>query len=583
MMDTVSHFTPNQDEDNAHDEETYIGEGGTSVCYKVRLNGKWFAKKRLKPELKDSQIYQSALRKEYELGARLNCPYLVHYADIGEDDSGLYVLTDYVDGIPLSKFIDENPDYFKSRRTRLQFIDELLTAVDCLHTHQMLHLDLNPSNILITHIGHHVKLIDYGFAYQDSYTDTTGGTPGYSAPEQFSHAYPVSAASDIYAIGCILKEYHLTNGHIAERCMKENPAERYPSATDLRQAIHSHKRVWLFAMVTATAILLALFSIYHLTRPTIVPAKYSTLRLPMAADSQMRVSTIVLDSTSQPPLIGGLIQNFDSTKVLNKGIIISPNADDLFITDSTKKTKIEEFDCTRVIISNTVSIEHDNRNEEEFIYPIKNLQGDQDYYVKAYVITPKRKMIYGKVEKIHTLDFSRFEGWTDVANVFQATDYTAFDLMTDEILDIDKDGCFYSANESPKVCLRNTETKRTGYYKFKTRWNYQLWYSHCGINRLEWKSYDTGVYRPVMRMIAGKLQIKPDWHNVKDTLNFYYTINGDWQRPEHFHLKYTKPITITHPCAIYCYARRKDGCLSYTNSYLVTATQIKAFYHHKNK
>jgi hypothetical protein len=301
--------------------------------------------------------------------------------------------------------------------------------------------------------------------------------------------------------------------------------------------------------------------------------------LPIATNSKMRLSTIALDTVSQPPLVGAMIQNYDSAEVIYKGFIIGTDVDDLFITDSTKKVKIDEFDYKHITYDRTISTEYEDRSEDEFVFPICNLKGDCDYFVKPYVITLRRTVLYGKPIKIHTQDFSRFDGLSDVANVFHAFDHTAFDVLTDEIMDIDRDGCFYSSNEDPKQCIRNTETKQTGYYKFKTRWNYQLWYSHAGINNLDWKSYDTGVFRPVMRFIDGRLRIKPDWRNVNDTLNFYYTINGDWQRPEHFRMKYTEPITIKRPCAIHCYARRTDGCISYTNSYLVTERQIRG----KNK
>jgi hypothetical protein len=70
-----------------------------------------------------------------------------------------------------------------------------------------------------------------------------------------------------------------------------------------------------------------------------------------------------------------------------------------------------------------------------------------------------------------------------------------------------------------------------------------------------------------MHMKDGKLWIMPDGRDANDTLSFYYTINGDWQRPERFSLKYTAPIKLTRPCIVHCYARRKDGCLSFTNSY----------------
>ena len=130
------------------------------MCYKVRYDDKWYVKKILKPELKDSHSYQQTLIKEYELGSQLDCPFIVHYSDLGEDDNGTFILTDFVDGKPLDIFIKDHPDYFKSRAARKLFISELLAAVDCLHQHQILHLDIKPSNIMITKVGNHVKLID---------------------------------------------------------------------------------------------------------------------------------------------------------------------------------------------------------------------------------------------------------------------------------------------------------------------------------------------------------------------------------------------------------------------------------------
>jgi serine/threonine protein kinase len=568
MIDTVSHFTPEPDADIVEEKKTLIGEGSTSICYKVRYNGKWFSKKQLKPEYKNFQLYRSALRKEYELGSRIDCPYVVHYSDIGEDRDGPYILTDYVDGQPLSKFIDDNPDYFKSRHARKRFTDELLSAVECLHTHQILHLDLTPSNILITKIEHHVKLIDYGFSYQDSYTETTGGTPGYSAPEQFTHEYPISAASDIYAIGNLLKEFHLSNSRVIARCLKDNPDERYQSAEDLHRAINSHKRTYLFTAVAIIILLSAIFIIRNCNQPKIIYAKYSKLCIPIDKKSKMRVSTVVLDSTSQPPLVVGVVHNYDSAEVTQEGILIGMNPDDLFLTDTTAFHNSNDFEYVQLSYTYAKCIVFPFRNEDEYSYSIRDLLADKDYYVRAYVVTHPRKVIYGEVKKIHTLDFSRYDGRADYANVFHAFDYTAFDFVTDEIMDIEKDGCFYSSNENPKRCIRNTDIKATGYYKFKTRWNYKLWYSHWGINNRYWKSYDTGVYRPVMRMKNDKLVIAPDNRNANDSLNFYYTINGDWQRPENFRLKYTGPIKITHPCAIHCYAIRNDGCISFTNSYV---------------
>jgi hypothetical protein len=127
----------------------------------------------------------------------------------------------------------------------------------------VLHLDLKPNNIMMTAIGSHVKLIDLGYCYQDSYPFDTGGTPDFTAPEQYSGKYPLSAASDIYAIGHILHDLHIGPHKIVDRCMKENPAERYPTVDALRTALFSKRRLYLRLMLFLL-ILLAAFAIYEL-------------------------------------------------------------------------------------------------------------------------------------------------------------------------------------------------------------------------------------------------------------------------------------------------------------------------------
>lgn len=154
--------------------------GSTCDCYRVKLYGKLHFMKRLKPEFRTDPRYVSALQKEFETGYRLDHPHLVHYVSKGDD----YLLTEYVEGLTLGAFVADHPDYFKSRKNTNRFLTQLLDVVGYLHQHQVIHLDLKPSNILMTRIGHDVKLADLGYCYTDTYTDTMGRTDKYAAPEQ---------------------------------------------------------------------------------------------------------------------------------------------------------------------------------------------------------------------------------------------------------------------------------------------------------------------------------------------------------------------------------------------------------------
>lgn len=382
-MDTESHFFFH-DELSSDPDKTVIAEGGTAINYKVKIDGKWYSKKQLKAEYKDNPLYRDTLKKEYELGASLDNDFIVHYKDISEDEEGPYLLTEFIDGYNLSEFITINPDYFKSNSARKQFIDEILSAVSCMHQHQMLHLDLKPDNIIITRIGHHVKLIDCGFAYQDSYVYTPGGTEGYSAPEQFTDKYAVGTYSDIYAIGNILNKYGIASRKVISRCLQQDPTKRFQSVSELKSAVSERKRT--LVLISSSILLLVILSCgLHVYSNRRIAAKYSTRLYPIDSTSNIKVKTIILDSTSQPPLVGGFIENYDEKKIINKSLLIATNPDDLYDTD-TASIKQSVYGTYGPVYGETNIRNHKKFDffylgKEEFTMPLMNLMGNTDYYV----------------------------------------------------------------------------------------------------------------------------------------------------------------------------------------------------------
>ena len=227
--------------------------GSTCDCYRVKLYGKLHFMKRLKPELRTDPRYVSALQKEFETGYRLDHPHLVRYVSKGDD----YLMTEYVDGLTLGAFIEEKPVYFKSVQNANHFLSQLLEVVGYLHQHQIVHLDLKPSNILITRIGHDVKLADLGYCYTDTYTDTMGRTDKYAAPEQI-HGEQVDARTDIYAIGKLMESLPLPPiyNKVKNRCLKELPAERFQSTEETKDSLPSERRRWAWLVLVILGIML---------------------------------------------------------------------------------------------------------------------------------------------------------------------------------------------------------------------------------------------------------------------------------------------------------------------------------------
>ena len=211
-------------------------QGATCDAFRVKLYGKLHFLKRLRPEYVGDIRYQEALRKEFETGYQLEHPNLVRYISLDADS----ILMEYVDGETLTQRLATHPDYFKNRKNADRFVRQLLDAISYLHSHQVLHLDLKPDNILLTRINDDVKLIDLGCCRTDTFVDTPGYTSRYAAPEQLSGG-EVDARTDIYAIGKIIEQLpcHSRYNKVIARCTAENPEERYQSVLDVRKALPS--------------------------------------------------------------------------------------------------------------------------------------------------------------------------------------------------------------------------------------------------------------------------------------------------------------------------------------------------------
>ena len=250
-----SQFSANQ----SHFEsiERMESQGATCDTFRVKVYGKLHFLKRLKAEYAGDIRYQEALRKEFETGYRLEHPNLVRYISLTDDG----ILMEYVDGRNLSQLMASDPDYFRDKKHTDKFVRQLLGVLGYLHSHQVLHLDLKPDNILLTHINHDVKLVDLGFCYTDTFADTQGHTNDFAAPEQFPSSEEegqgveatVNVPTDLYAIGKILNllPNHSIYNKVITRCTAERPEDRYQSVEEILYDINHQRRyyLWLAALV----------------------------------------------------------------------------------------------------------------------------------------------------------------------------------------------------------------------------------------------------------------------------------------------------------------------------------------------
>jgi serine/threonine-protein kinase len=143
--------------------------------------------------------------REAELAQLLDDPTLVRMRAL--DPEGPTIVYDWMPGGTLADRIG-SLSVAEVRAVSMR----LLAAIETLHRHGVVHRDIKPSNVLYDPAGQ-ARLGDLGAAHLgDLGATVTGGLVGslpYMAPEQITGA-PVSAATDLYAFGCVL--YQMLTG-----------------------------------------------------------------------------------------------------------------------------------------------------------------------------------------------------------------------------------------------------------------------------------------------------------------------------------------------------------------------------------
>jgi serine/threonine protein kinase len=265
-----SFVTPVLSDTEGFSEFLPIGrESETYIYYKVCYQGKYYFMKQLRLGCPSEAYHRAALRKEYELGTQLHSDYIVRYLQLVDTAEECYVLLDYVSGTTLSELLLFHPDHFRKSANLGKFLSQICQALQELHSHQALHLDLKPSNIMLTSVNNDVRLIDLGCSYMDARPYTTGHTSRFAAPEQLDGSNDLDARTDIYSLGRVLIEMGGAGlpspfRRIADRCTREFKSDRYQSVDEILLAMNrSRRRFWA---VAATFVLIALIgagTCYH--------------------------------------------------------------------------------------------------------------------------------------------------------------------------------------------------------------------------------------------------------------------------------------------------------------------------------
>lgn len=130
---------------------------------------------------------------------------IVRVYDIGSTDDGRpYFVMDYANGGSLE---DLRRNIVPPGRA-LRLLAEAARALEVLHRNGIIHRDVTPGNILLTHQGNdtRVLLADLGVAKKmvgQQGATMTAGTPAYMALEQATGVGPLDQRADIYSIAAV--------------------------------------------------------------------------------------------------------------------------------------------------------------------------------------------------------------------------------------------------------------------------------------------------------------------------------------------------------------------------------------------
>ncbi len=244
-------------------EEIYESELGYARLFRCSRYGRLHILKGLKPAYIGDAFYEQALRKEFEIGYRLEHPHIVRVLGWEEvPQLGYCIVLEYIDGITLRAFMEQGK---LTENDAMKVLYELCDALGYLHGKQIVHRDLKPDNILITHNGRNVKLIDFGLSDSDDYEvlKFPAGTRYYLAPEVLKPEQPLDCRADIYSLGIIMGEMaeqlkSKALAAVSRKCTRKDPSERYPSAAKVAQALHSKEKG--FPIGRAVVVLLLLLA-----------------------------------------------------------------------------------------------------------------------------------------------------------------------------------------------------------------------------------------------------------------------------------------------------------------------------------
>jgi len=210
--------------------ERRLGKGGFGLVFQaldldaVKLNdpNPRVALKVLSEAVQALPVGPLALQRELSRARQLTHPNIVRVHEFYEDSGVFFFTMELLEGQPWDELIRTYPRGMRLHRAR-PLIEQLCAALAYAHAQGVVHSDLKPQNLFLTH-GEQVKVLDFGISVplrgrgpvgagtrEDTYNPRQlGALSQMYAPLEMFQQPDADPRDDIYSVGCIL--YELLSG-----------------------------------------------------------------------------------------------------------------------------------------------------------------------------------------------------------------------------------------------------------------------------------------------------------------------------------------------------------------------------------
>ena len=232
-----------------------IAVGGMAEVFLAKAYGahgfeKTLAIKRILPELASDPEFAARFIAEAKVAVRLSHANVVQVFDFGRIGESLFIAMEFVDGLDLAALLRRFKEEHRQVPLPAAFhvAIEIVRALDFAHSHNVVHRDVSPSNILISRAGE-VKIADFGIAIAASSHRGGGAGPRkvmgkwrYMSPEQ-ARGDALDTRSDLFSAASVMFELFtgekLFPGDEAEDIIKNIEGMAIPKMTAIRPGLPS--------------------------------------------------------------------------------------------------------------------------------------------------------------------------------------------------------------------------------------------------------------------------------------------------------------------------------------------------------